>query len=61
MANKTEGKPLDYVPHRPARPLKFVKDNDGTGWLCDQDVDVKGDLSKQGCWRCRDMAFTRND
>jgi hypothetical protein len=57
MANETEGKRPDYVPHNPARPLKFVKDKDGNGWLCDQDVDVNVDLRKQGCWRCEEMAF----
>jgi hypothetical protein len=44
-------------PHKPARPLKFVKDKDGNGWLCDKDVDPNGDLAAQGCWRCEEMAF----
>jgi len=43
--------------HKPARPLKFVKDRDGNGWLCDKDVDPKIDLREQGCWRCDEMAF----
>ena len=43
--------------HQPARPLKFFKDKYGDGWLCDQDIDFEGDLEKQGCWRCEDMAF----
>ena len=43
--------------HKPARPLKFFKDNDGVGWLCDNDIDFDGDLEAQGCWRCEDMAF----
>ena len=44
-------------PHQPARPLRFVKDGDGNGWLCDRDVDPSGDLEAQGCWRCEDMGF----
>ena len=43
--------------HKPARPLKFFKDKDGNGWLCDKDIDLDGDLSAQGCWRCEEMAF----
>ena len=38
--------------HRPARPLKFFKDGEGVGWLCDKDIDPDGDLRAQGCWRC---------
>ena len=37
--------------HKPARPLKFFKDKDGNGWLCDKDIDIDGDLEGQGCWR----------
>lgn len=43
--------------HRPARPLRFFKDPDGNGWLCDKDIDPGQDLEAQGCWRCEDMAF----
>jgi hypothetical protein len=43
--------------HKPARPLKFFKDKDGYGWLCDKDIDPERDLRKQGCWRCDEMAF----
>jgi hypothetical protein len=43
--------------HKPARPLKFVKDRDGNCWLCDKEVDTDGDLKAQGCWRCEEMAF----
>jgi len=43
--------------HEPARPLRFFKDKDGNGWLCDEDIDFEGDLAAQGCWRCEDMAF----
>jgi hypothetical protein len=43
--------------HKPARPLKFFKDKEGNGWLCDEDIDPDGDLESQGCWRCEDMAF----
>jgi hypothetical protein len=47
----------DYEPHSPARPLKYVKDKDGNGWLCDQEVNPDVDLRKQGCWRCDEMSF----
>ncbi len=43
--------------HKPARPLRFFKDAEGNGWLCDSDVDAEGDLEAQGCWRCDEMAF----
>ena len=43
--------------HRAARPLKFFKDKDGNGWLCDKEIDQNGDLEAQGCWRCDEMAF----
>ena len=43
--------------HKPARPMKFFKDKNGNGWLCDTDIDFDGDLEAQGCWRCEDMAF----
>ena len=54
---KEEEIKLDYVPHSAARPLKFVRDKNGNGWLCDANVDSDGDLEAQGCWRCEDMAF----
>lgn len=43
----------------PARPLRYVKDKDGRGWLCDcdADIDFNGDLEAQGCWRCEDVPF----
>jgi hypothetical protein len=47
--------------HHAARPMKSVKDKDGDMWLCDLDVDESGDLRKQGCSRCAEMAFTRDD
>ncbi len=43
--------------HKPARPLKYFKDKEGNGWLCDKSVDPGGDLAGQGCWRCDEMAF----
>lgn len=43
--------------HKPARPMKFFKDKDGCGWLCDKDVDPDGDLAAQGCWRCDEVTF----
>jgi len=44
-------------PHKPARPLMFLKDKDGNGWLCDKGIDPELNLEAQGCWRCEDMAF----
>ena len=43
--------------HKPARPLKYFKDKDDVGWLCDKNIDPDGDLKAQGCWRCDEMAF----
>jgi streptogramin lyase len=48
-------------PHRAARPMKVVVDPDGCTWLCDASVDEGKDLKEQGCWNCKDVAFTRND
>jgi hypothetical protein len=47
----------DVSPHKSARPLKYIRDKDGNGWLCDKDVDPNRDLKEQGCWRCEEMAF----
>jgi hypothetical protein len=58
MADNNDTKTRDPVkPHMAARPMKFVKDKEGNGWLCDKDVDVSKDLRQQGCWRCDEMAF----
>jgi hypothetical protein len=57
MADDNEPRTPDNVPHQATRPMKFVKDKDGNGWLCDKGVDPSGDLKKQGCWRCDEMAF----
>jgi hypothetical protein len=48
-------------PHKAARPMKVVTDFEGSTWLCDQGVDEARDLKEQGCWRCADLPFTRND
>ncbi len=50
-------------PHKPARPMMVVMDDKGERWLCDSDrsINPKSDLSKQGCWNCGELAFTRND
>jgi len=58
---KEKGDILGLYPHQAARPMKVVKDRDGDRWLCDADVDEKGDLEAQGCCRCGDLQFTRND
>ena len=44
-----------------ARPMKVVVDHEGCSWICDTEVDEGKDLGGQGCWRCADVAFTRND
>jgi hypothetical protein len=49
-----------YEAHTAARPMKVVVDEKGCNWLCDREVDEGGDLEAQGCWRCSEMAFTRN-
>jgi hypothetical protein len=47
--------------HHPVRPLKVVTDNDGCSWICDANTDEASDLEAQGCWRCSEVQFTRND
>jgi len=49
------------VLHPGARPLQVVKDKEGCLWLCDKGVNPNKGFPQQGCWRCRDLAFTRND
>ena len=60
---KKEKKPAygHGVYHPGARPMQVYVGKDGDWWLCDKGIDKNKDLLKQGCWRCRDMAFTRND
>jgi hypothetical protein len=47
--------------HPSARPMEVVKDDHGEWWLCDKGVDTHHNLLKQGCWRCGELAFTRDD
>ena len=47
--------------HPGGRPMMVFRDKDGCLWLCDKDVDKSKSFEDQGCWRCRDLAFTRND
>ena len=59
--------PFDYLeiapaePHRAARPMRVVVDDNGDRWICDADVDDNSDLPNQGCWSCGSLAFTRSD
>ena len=59
--------PCNYVEipaaesHHAARPMRVLQDKSGESWICDADVDSSGDLAEQGCWRCRDLAFTASD
>ena len=60
MENNKEKKIEDYSElygHTAARPVRYLRDEDGCGWLCDQTVNPHGDLRTQGCWRCDEMAF----
>ena len=60
MESKKDVKIEDYTylyKHSPARPIKFVKDKNGDGWLCDKTVIGARELREQGCWRCDEMAF----
>jgi len=43
--------------HKPARPMKYYRDTNGYGWLCDKKIDPEKDFRAQGCWRCDEMAF----
>ena len=59
---KTKKEPMPdypeyYEPTYSGRPLEYVKDKDGNGWLCDKDVDRDGDLKAQDCWRCDEVTF----
>ncbi|HDS00688.1 MAG TPA: hypothetical protein ENO22_00660 [candidate division Zixibacteria bacterium] len=47
--------------HPGARPMVVYSDDEGCMWLCDKGTDPERGLHEQGCWRCRDLAFTRND
>ncbi len=51
----------EYEPHEAARPMRVIMDRDGCTWLCDASVDETKDLKDQGCWRCEDLPFTRDD
>lgn len=60
MEKQNEPRVEDYTElsgHAAARPLKFVKDKDGYGWLCDENINPDKNLREQGCWRCDEMAF----
>jgi hypothetical protein len=61
MPKKKKRKTEARATHVAARPMKVVTSKNGEAWLCDKEVDEKGDLKAQGCWRCGDLAFTRND
>ena len=53
----TEDRGATMELHKPARPLKYSKDTDGYGWLCDKYMDTEHDFAAQGCWRCDAMTF----
>ena len=47
--------------HRPARPMKVIRDLQGDLWICDTEADPSKDPAEQGCWSCGELPFTRND
>lgn len=47
--------------HKAARQMKVVVADDGSTWLCDAGVDESKALKEQGCWRCGDLVFTRDE
>lgn len=51
----------DGIYHPGARPMEVLLDEKGSRWLCDKGVDPDKSFKEQGCWRCRDLQFTRND
>jgi hypothetical protein len=51
MAENDAREEMTTDTHKPARPLKFFKDREGYGWLCDKGIDPVKDLREQGCWR----------
>jgi hypothetical protein len=60
MNTNTDARVDDYTylfHHTPTRPIKYVKDKQGIGWLCDKKVNPDKELRVQGCWRCDEMAF----
>jgi len=61
LAPEEEEEIYEVDPNHPARPMEIVFDEEGNHWLCDKGVDPKGDLATQGCWRCGDFQFTRQD
>jgi len=63
MEEQNQEKPVvgHGVYHPGARPMQVFRDNDGCLWLCDKGVNPVAGFEQQGCWRCRDLAFTRND
>ncbi len=62
MESEKENPKLGHgVVHPGARPMKVFLDDDGCMWLCDKDIDPTKGYAEQGCWRCKDMVFTRDD
>jgi hypothetical protein len=47
--------------HPSARPMEVVEDAHGDWWLCDKGVNTHRNFLDQGCWRCGERAFTRDD
>jgi hypothetical protein len=47
--------------HPSARPMQVIVDKEGCLWICDKPVNPEKPYKEQACWKCSDMAFTRND
>jgi len=47
--------------HPGARAMQIFTDDEDCLWLCDKGVDPQKGFKEQGCWRCRELPFTRND
>ena len=61
IVDAAEEEIYEVDPEHPARPMEIVFEDDGNHWLCDKGVDRERDLAAQGCWRCGDFPFTRQD
>ena len=57
MTQKRGRMPPYCEPTYEGRPLQYVEDCDGNGWLCDKRVGPWSDHEEKGCWRYEYLAF----
>lgn len=59
MTTKRKKMPPYYEPTYQGRPLEYVRDEGGEGWLCDKGKGLSqwSDLRAAGCWSCDEVAF----